>query len=92
MSMAPTASMGQDQTRQMQEQMSGPMHDLQARAAAAVVDFKESVEKRRQEHEDYLTRNVYKQSEERNPEEELTRQLQNASADGTGVMPSMQDM
>lgn len=85
MSMAPTAAMGQDQTRQMQEHMPGPIHDLQARAAAAVVDFKESVEKRRQEHEEYLARNSYKQSDERNPEEELTRQLQNASQDGPGM-------
>lgn len=118
--MAPTAAMGQgvvqaalgqDQTRQMQEQMSpqlsGPMHDLQARAAAAVVDFKESVEKRRQEHEDYLGRHSqYKQNEqggggeeykdgynkeERNPEEELTRQLQSASRDGE-VMQGLQGM
>ena len=55
------ASMGQDQTRQMQDQLQGgnAMHDLQARAAAAVVDFKESVEKRRQEHEEYLQRNAF---------------------------------
>lgn len=107
------ASMGQDQTRQMQDQLQGgnAMHDLQARAAAAVVDFKESVEKRRQEHEEYLQRNSFanqgqvqggngggplvgggnggngggEQKTEREREEELSRQLQSAAGEASGM-------
>lgn len=105
------ASMGQDQTRQMQDQLQGgnAMHDLQARAAAAVVDLKESVEKRRQEHEEYLQRNAFANQgqgngqgvsngggigqggnggegkTEREREEELSRQLQSAAGEASGM-------
>ena len=78
--------MGQDAAN-LQGQMA-PLHaQLQASAAQAVADLRESAAKQRQAQEEYLARGTYKE-EGGSAEDELSRQLR-----GTADIPtSMQGM
>ncbi|OBT43726.1 hypothetical protein VE00_05593 [Pseudogymnoascus sp. WSF 3629] len=90
---APTAVMGQapDQVSggsSLQSQMAPLQAQLQASAAQAVADLRESAAKQRQVQEEYLARGTYKGEGEGAAEEELSRQLQ-GSADIPGGMGGM---
>jgi hypothetical protein len=85
---APTAVMGQtpdQQSSSLQSQMAPLQAQLQASAAQAVADLRESAAKQRQVQEEYLARGTYKGEGEGAAEEELSRQLQ-GSADIPGGM------
>lgn len=91
---APTAVMGQTADQQsasggsLHSQMAPLQAQLQASAAQAVADLRESAAKQRQVQEEYLARGTYKGEGEGAAEEELSRQLQ-GSADLPGGMGGM---